>query len=477
MQKLPITRQRPHVSRAEIANHQGAQQDLASAFVTFTRAAASLEKSYAQLQEEVSRLHQELRIANSELDLSLQENAQVRGYLSDVLENLPCGVVVANSRKEVQFVNPEAKRLLNISDLGKKSCGLPTAHSIHELFGESSTSNSVFSEQEVSIPGRLPNRTIGIQRKNISCSGSHTGDTIWIVRDLTEQMRLAKEREAAKRSAALADVATVLAHEIRNPLGSMELFTGLLADATSHMPETRQWLTHLQAGLRTLATTANNLANVNTVGFKSQHEFYRSLTAWLQPSRSTQLNDVVNNFGVLGGARIDLSPSTIEPTGNPTDLALEGGGFFTVQTSKGLRYTRAGNFNLDSQRRLVTSQGDAVLGESGPIQVPSGQFTVSPNGTVSVDGALVSKLKISDFPAGSALMPEGSTYFAAPLNSAPSVSSPSIRQGSLENSNSDPIRAAVALIGVQRTAQLMEKALSIFHNEFNRTAATQLSQV
>jgi flagellar basal-body rod protein FlgF len=235
--------------------------------------------------------------------------------------------------------------------------------------------------------------------------------------------------------------------------------------------------TGLASRMDALDLMANNLANVNTVGFKSQHEFYRALAAWLQPSTSSAINDVVNNFGVLGGARLDLSPSTIEPTGNPTDLALEGSGFFTVQARNGLRYTRAGNFSLDSQRQLVTAQGDPVLGERGPIQIPSGQFTVSSDGTISVDGALVAKLKISDFPAGSSLVPEGSTYFVAPQNAVQSAPNPSLRQGSLEASNSDPIRAAVALIGLQRTAQLMEKALSIFHNEFNRTAATQLPQV
>lgn len=81
------------------------------------------------------------------------------------------------------------------------------------------------------------------------------GDSIWIIRDITEQERLASERESARSSRALAEVVAVLAHEIRNPLGSMELFAGLLADATAQMPETRQWVTHLQAGLRTLSST------------------------------------------------------------------------------------------------------------------------------------------------------------------------------------------------------------------------------
>jgi nitrogen-specific signal transduction histidine kinase len=98
---------------------------------------------------------------------------------------------------------------------------------------------TVFFEQEWMMPETARNRTIGIMRANINEKTNEIGDTFWIVRDLTEQKRVAGEREAARRSHALAEVATVLAHEIRNPLGSMELFTGLLADVTAQMPETR----------------------------------------------------------------------------------------------------------------------------------------------------------------------------------------------------------------------------------------------
>jgi signal transduction histidine kinase len=116
----------------------------------------------------------------------------------------------------------------------------------------------------MSIGGAAGNRSIGISRAKISEPAEGPGDTIWIVRDITEQKRLAGEREAARRSLALAEIATVLAHEIRNPLGSMELFTGLLADATAHLPETRQWITHLQAGLRTLSATVNNVLQLHS---------------------------------------------------------------------------------------------------------------------------------------------------------------------------------------------------------------------
>ena len=238
----------------------------------------------------------------------------------------------------------------------------------------------------------------------------------------------------------------------------------------------------LAARMDALDVVANNLANISTIGFKAQHEFYRSFSAWLQPSLTTPINQAINQYGILGGASLDLAPATLAPTGNPTDLALQGPGFFMVQTKNGYRYTRAGNFSFNAQRQLVTQQGDLVMSDlgpnqQGPLQIPSGQVSVSPDGTISVDGTLAGKLKLVDFAPNTPLALEGNSYFVAPDKAAQPAPDPNVQQGKLETSNSDPVRGAVELIEVQRTAGLMEKALSIFHNEFNRVAAQQLSQV
>jgi two-component system sensor histidine kinase FlrB len=258
MPKLPRARQRTNSAAVEVRGQASARETLTRAFMTFTQAAGSLEKSYTQLQAEVARLHRELQCANSELERSLEENARVRAYLSRVLEDLPCGVLVVARNRTLQIINPEARRLLQVA-----ADWVPgTESALPPLFAKllaEVPANSFFSEQEWPLPQIGGNRTIGILRANVNEKTNEIGDTIWIVRDLTEQKRLASEREAARRSHALAEVATVLAHEIRNPLGSMELFTGLLADATAEMPETRQWVTHLQAGLRALSATVNNV--------------------------------------------------------------------------------------------------------------------------------------------------------------------------------------------------------------------------
>ncbi len=261
MKSLSRARHETRSASAEAHGRVAAQENLTRAFMTFTQAAGSLEKSYVQLQAEVSRLHLELQRTNSELDRSLEENARVRGYLSRVLENLPCGVLVVSAAGQTQIINPEARRLLQVPADWSPRAGNELPAEFEKVMSEAPVAGNI-SEVEWAVPGCLANRYIGILRANVSEASDSPGDTIWIVRDTTEQKRLALEREAARRSVALAEVATVLAHEIRNPLGSMELFTGLLADATSQMPETRQWVTHLQAGLRALSATMTNVVDV-----------------------------------------------------------------------------------------------------------------------------------------------------------------------------------------------------------------------
>lgn len=240
------------------ANRQATDpQSLAHAFLTFTQAAGSLEKSYAQLQAEVGRLRTDLECANTELSRSLEETSRVRAFLGRILEGLPCGVLVTDDRQLPCMVNPEARRLLEL-DAGwhpetSRSRPAPIAWLLSDILP-----GSAQTEQEWRCATLGEKRTIGVSATRAENSDGPS-ETIWILRDISEQKRMASEREAARRAHALAEIATVLAHEIRNPLGSMELFAGLLAASTSEMPEANQWVTHLQAGLRSLSATVNNV--------------------------------------------------------------------------------------------------------------------------------------------------------------------------------------------------------------------------
>jgi len=197
---------------------------------------------------------------------------------------------------------------------------------------------------------------------------------------------------------------------------------------------------------------------------------------------SQAVHQAATQFGMLGGTRLDLSQGTLEMTGNDTDVALEGPGFFAVLTPNGLRYTRDGSFHLDKDRNLITQQGDKVLAAQPnqklqPVQIPSGKITISPDGSLSVDGTLVAKLRIDGFPPNTKLQPEGNSYLSAPDGAGKPAASVAVRQGSLESSNSDAIRSTVALIDLERTSQNIDKALSILHHEFNRVAAKEIPHV
>ncbi len=109
------------------------------------------------------------------------------------------------------------------------------------------------------------------------------------------------------------------------------------------------WLARSQA----LDVAAGNLANAGTAGYRAERDYFRS--AILGPDvLDSQLNTTVNAFGVLGGSRLDLGQGALTPTGNPVDLAIEGDGFFAIQTKQGVRYTRDGQFERAQDGTLTT---------------------------------------------------------------------------------------------------------------------------
>lgn len=237
----------------------------------------------------------------------------------------------------------------------------------------------------------------------------------------------------------------------------------------------------LAARMQALDIVASNLANASTSGFKAQSAFYRALSAQPNGEVLSPLNQALNQFGILGGSRTDMRAGSFEVTANNTDMAVEGPGFFSVQTSAGIRYTRDGSFRLNTARQVVTQNGDPVLAEQGtktvPITMPTGAMTVSPDGTISVDGGLVAKLHIVQFAPGTAMLPEENSSFSAPAGSEQPPTDSNVRQGMLESSNINPIEGAVGLIVVQRQADILTHTLSTLNSDFDRTAVMDLPRV
>lgn len=233
----------------------------------------------------------------------------------------------------------------------------------------------------------------------------------------------------------------------------------------------------LLARNQALDSVANNLANVSTPGYRGQHNIFRSLLAAASGFPLSPLNRAVNNYSVLGDTQLDLSQGNLEHTGSDFDFALQGPGFFAAKTASGDAYTRNGNFHVSPQNFLVTAAGDKVMGDNGPIQIVGAPVSVSPDGTISVNGVLAGKLKVVEFPAGAQLEALGQTYYTAPANSAKPATQTSIQQGSLESSNVNAVGSAVQLVTVQRYAELMQRALYLFHADMNQIATQDLPRI
>jgi flagellar basal-body rod protein FlgF/flagellar basal-body rod protein FlgG len=233
----------------------------------------------------------------------------------------------------------------------------------------------------------------------------------------------------------------------------------------------------LAAQTQALELIANNLANLGTPGFRGQQATFRSLVAGSGTIAANPLNTAINNFGVLSGSRVDLAPGSLTTTGNPLDLGIGGGGFFAVQSPQGTLYTRNGGFHRLSTGQLVTAHGDSVLGEQGPITLPNGAITVSSDGTISVNGAVAAKLRLAEFSPNTSLTAEGDARYSAPPNSELPAATTTVHQGMIEASNVSAVESVVQLIAVQRTADMMQRAVSIFDGQFNQTAVQDLPRV
>lgn len=234
----------------------------------------------------------------------------------------------------------------------------------------------------------------------------------------------------------------------------------------------------LMTRTQALDIVANNLANLNTAGYKRETEFYEALTAAMHGGgKLGALNSAVNQFGVLSGQSFVMSPGTLNQTGNPLDLALQGDGFFAVKGPQGPLYTRNGKFMVDNKGHLLTGEGYPVMGINGPITLPPGKVSVGSDGAISVGDALAGKILVVHFPPKTQLQAEGSSNFTAPAGAAVATPAPHVREGYLENSNVNPVEEEVNLVTMQRHADFLTKAIKMFNTDMDGMAATDLPKV
>lgn len=234
-----------------------------------------------------------------------------------------------------------------------------------------------------------------------------------------------------------------------------------------------------QASLRRqMDVVANNLANMSTNGYKGGEMMF---VEHLVKSKGgdnllTPKMSYVRDIATM----TDTSPGPIENTGNPFDLAIQGDGYFTVQTPEGERYTRNGRFQLDNTGQMVNQLGQPVLAEGGApiIFAPEDtEIVISRDGTVSSNNGELGKLQVVNFENPQLLERTSGAQFIAPETAPPqNVDTPTILQGAVEGSNIEPIREMAAMIEVHRAYDSVKNFIER-EDERQRTMIRDLAAV
>lgn len=205
-----------------------------------------------------------------------------------------------------------------------------------------------------------------------------------------------------------------------------------------------------------LDVLTNNLANVNTPGFKKDKAVFK-IALPSSDNQTPQFKDKA--FVETNSIVTDFSTATQNKTGNPLDISIDGDGFFEVMTPQGIRYTRDGSFKRNETGELITGEGHKVMGDGGPIRIEGTEVKVDREGTIEVDGAPVGRLKVVDFPKPYPLKKEMENLYALPpsVNALPSTAE--IRQGYTESANVSVIREMTSMIDVMRSYESYIKAM------------------
>jgi PAS domain S-box-containing protein len=263
---------------------------LLEAFEMFTQASNSLETAFQELQARTQQLSEKLAAKNRELKRSLREKEEVQNFLARILETLPCGVLVLDAAGKVTLCNPVAARILGQTSAPRGRGRMPGRW--NEAVQKYLTAYTAREDGsgEVEIPFVSAGRmrvlaTASTPLKN--ASGAKTG-TLHIIRDITEIKALEEQNKRGERLAAMGEMAVELAHEIRNPLGSIELFASLLEKELLRGSDPGRWAENIRIGSRSLNNIVSNMlqfANPLTPRFQevNLHELIREILNFAEP--------------------------------------------------------------------------------------------------------------------------------------------------------------------------------------------------
>ncbi len=235
---------------------------------------------------------------------------------------------------------------------------------------------------------------------------------------------------------------------------------------------------------RELDVVANNMANVNTNGFKAEHTLFEEYLNSGAHEDNFVPQDRRVSYVQDRGTFHDFAQGATQLTSNPLDIAIEGDGFLAVQTAGGERYTRDGNLHLNAQGQLVTASGDALLGTAGPIvfQPTDHDINISPDGTVTVleglsrTDSIRGKLRVVNFADAQKLLKQGGNLLSAEGAAAQPDTKSTIRQGYVEKSNVNAVTEMSRMVEIMRTYQQVANLLQQ-QSDLHKNAIDKLAEV
>jgi flagellar basal-body rod protein FlgF len=224
---------------------------------------------------------------------------------------------------------------------------------------------------------------------------------------------------------------------------------------------------------RQMDVVANNMANLNTTGFKAEQLLFEEYLMPVAKDRDFAFPDQRLSYTEDWATIHDMSPGSINETGNPLDVALDGEGFLTVQTADGERYTKAGSLAIDPTGTLVDLEGNPVLSELGPINFTATDtdISITADGTIATNDGVKGKLKVVEFADPQAATREGLNLWAG--GDPQAATQTRVVQGAVERSNVSGISEMTEMIRVQRAyesaASMQDK-----QDEMRRSAIQRL---
>jgi flagellar basal body rod protein FlgG len=229
-------------------------------------------------------------------------------------------------------------------------------------------------------------------------------------------------------------------------------------------------LSGMRSRLDELDRVAADIANAATAGYKAERTTDRQAD---RPRFDAALQTAIDV--APGGRRLDASAGPLSATGRDLDFALEGPGFFTVQTPGGLRYTRNGHFTVATDGTLTTAEGHPVAGVEGPIKVGTGRISVDQDGTLHAGTSVAGRFALAQFADTSRMARESGALLRTDATPSPAPNT-SVKGGTLEASNVSVVHRIAELTSVSRTFQALQKALLVVMNDVDARAVDSLGR-